>query len=172
MSKQEIQNCVAQLDKDRLALLDQLAELDEAALNHKPKSDDWSTIGIAEHLMMSERFMLEGLPDPASFSVKKETLKAKMMFPVACFVLNKNISVAPPPGADPSGTVPLDEIRQKWDESQAWIQFFLSQYDDATIEKPLVNHPILGPMPTLKLFQFMQSHFDYHKRQIQGRVST
>jgi hypothetical protein len=170
MSKQEIQKCVEQLDQQRLALLDQLAELDEAALQEKPKPDDWSTIGIAEHLMMSESFMLEGLPDPATLKPKKQPLKASMMYPVANFVLNRNISVAPPPGGTPSEKMTLDEIRQKWDKSQAWIQTFLDQHDAPTVQQPLVTHPIFGPIATLKLFTFMQTHFDYHNRQIQKRV--
>lgn len=171
MSKDQICQCIKSLDQQRCALLDQLESADEAKLMHKPKPEDWSALGIAQHLMLSEHFMLENLPDHSTLKPKKTSLKGKLMYPVATFVLNKNISVSAPPQVTPDDSLSLSELRQKWDESQAWLKT-LSQCDAAELEQALINHPILGPLPTLKLVQFIQTHFDYHNRQIQQRLAS
>lgn len=172
MSSQEIRSFAKQLDQERLALLDKLDACSEEQLANKPKSDDWCARGIAEHLMMSEKFMLLDLPDPATLKPLKQPFKSKMMLPMANMILNANISVAPPPGGAPSNNLSLEEIRSNWDKSQAWLQKFVNHFDSPELEQPLINHPLLGPTPTMKLLQFVQTHFNYHRRQIAKRIGS
>ena len=172
MSAQEIRDFAKQLDQERLALLDKLDSCSEEQLTNRPKADDWCSRGIAEHLMMSEHFMFLDLPDPATLKPLKQPFKSKMMLPMANMILNANISVAPPPGGEPSDKPTLAEIRARWDESQAWLQKFVNHFDSPELDQPLINHPLLGPTPTMKLLQFVQTHFNYHKRQINQRIGS
>jgi len=174
MSADEIRGFAQHLNDERNALLDSLEALSDEQLSYRPKPDDWSTRGIAEHLMISEWMMLELCPDLETIEPKKHRLKAKMMFPVAKFILDSNISVAPPPGSSvtPKEKMSLADIRIQWDENQGWLQRFVHHFDSPQLEAPLLTHPLMGPLPTLKLLKFVQIHFNYHQRQIDARLGA
>src|SRR3954447_24270632 len=52
-------------DDQRRALLDELAALPAESLAVKPGPDRWSILEIVEHLVLSERYVLCGMPAPA-----------------------------------------------------------------------------------------------------------
>jgi len=171
MSKEQICQCTETLDQKRIALLDQLSSLSEENLKHKPSSEAWSILGITQHLMLSERFMLENLPEADSLKPQKSSFKSYLMHPIATFVLNRNISVSAPEQVTPDESLTVLQLRENWDESQAWLKAFVEQRDAREIVQPLITHPLMGPLPTLKLVQFLQTHFNYHDRQIQSRLA-
>jgi hypothetical protein len=172
MSANEIRQLAKQLDQERAALLDKLEACTEQQLSHKPKSDDWCALGIAEHLMLAEPFMLQNCPELESISPKKQSFKSRFFYPMGKFILNKNISVAPPPGGAPTDNLSLAEIRANWNTSQAWLQNFVQHFDSPELEKPLLTHPLMGPIPTLMMLNFVKVHFDYHHRQIENRIAS
>lgn len=172
MSKEQICECVETLNQSRLALLDQLDSLNEDKLTHKPTPEEWSVLGIAQHLMLSERFMLNHLPEPETLKPQKASLKSYMMYPIATFVLNRDISVPAAAQVTPDDSITASELRTKWDESQTWLKAFVEQKDNGDVVQALLNHPFMVPLPTLKFVQFMQTHFNYHNRQIQKRIPS
>ena len=49
----------------RGALLDEMGELDPDLLVAKPLAGKWSILEIIEHLVLAERAVFRGLPDPS-----------------------------------------------------------------------------------------------------------
>ena len=151
----------------RGALLDEMEALDPAKLVAKPLAGKWSMLEIIEHLVLAERAVLQGLPDPSRLSERERGLKHRFRYPIVMFVLRYGIPVrVPSPAMVPQGDRTLDELRRLWDENQRWIRAYTGHLDQTGLRRCVFEHPVAGPLSVEQALHMVQVHLDTHMRQI------
>ena len=100
-------------NEKRGALLDEMGALDPAKLVAKPLAGKWSILEIIEHLMLAERAVFQGMPEPSRLSERERRLKHRFGYAIVMFVLKYGIPVqVPSPAMLPQGDRSLGELRR------------------------------------------------------------
>ena len=151
----------------RRALLDEMGGLDPATLVAKPLAGKWSILEIIEHLVLAERAVLQGLPDPSRLREQERRLKHRISYVIVMFVLKYGIPVQVPSSAMiPQGNRSLGELHRLWDESQEWLRAYMDHLDPRGFREAVFGHPVAGPLSVEQALHMGQVHFDSHVRQI------
>ena len=151
----------------RGALLDEMEELDPGALVAKPLGGKWSMLEIIEHLVLAERAVFKGLADPAQLAETERGLGHRVRYRLVMFVLSSGIRVrVPSPAMVPRGDRSLPELRRLWDENQAWLRSCIDSLGPNGIRRPVLEHPVAGPLTVEQAVRIDQVHVDGHVRQI------
>jgi DinB family protein len=154
-------------NEKRGALLDEMDALDPATLVARPLAGKWSILEIIEHLVLAERAVLQGLPEPSRLSERERRLKHRFFYPIVMFVLRYGISVqVPSPAMVPQGDCSLRELRSLWDENQRWLRTYIGCLDHNGLCRPVFEHPVAGPLSVKQAVRMDQVHLDSHVRQI------
>jgi hypothetical protein len=154
-------------DRERSALLDELQSLDTEQLEKKPLPEKWSLLEIAEHLVLAEREILQGLPDPSELVDRKRSLKNRMGYPLVMAVLRFRIPVkVPSRGMVPRGETTIPELRRQWDESQSWLRSYVESLGPDELGRGVFRHPVTGPLTVPQTLRMGRAHLRTHLRQI------
>jgi hypothetical protein len=154
-------------NEKRGALLDEMGALDPATLVAKPLAGKWSILEIIEHLVLAERAVLQGLPEPSRLNERERRLKHRVSYVIVMFVLKFGIPVqVPSPAMVPQGDRSLGELRRQWDESQQWLRAYIDRLDRKGCRRAVFAHPIAGPLSVEHALHMGQVHLDTHIRQI------
>jgi hypothetical protein len=151
----------------RGALLDEMGALDPDKLVAKPLAGKWSMLEIIEHLVVAERVVLQGLPDPSRLSERERRLKHRFGYLIVMFVLRYGIPVqVPSPAMVPQGDRSLGELRRLWDENQEWLRAYIGRLDRKGRRRAVFEHPVAGPLNVEQAVHMDHVHLDTHVRQI------
>jgi hypothetical protein len=156
-------------DDTRRGLLDELEALDPALLVATPIAGKWSMIEIVEHLVLAERAVFRGLPDPLRLVERNRDLGNRVRYVLVLFILTSGIPVrTPSPAMVPQGDRGLAELRRLWDESQQWLRSCIAHLGPGAGGKAVFEHPIAGPLTVSQAVRMGQVHVDGHVRQIRS----
>lgn len=162
-----LEDRIQEFEIKRNALLDELESLDTVALEARPFEGKWSVIEIVEHMVIGEREVLAGLPDPKELRSYDRSFKNKLMLKVVMFVLGNRIRVkVPSKTMIPKGGAKLGDLRAKWDENQAWFQEYVASNDEKGLRRAVFKHPVSGPIDVYQAVEMCHAHFDSHSDQI------
>ena len=154
-------------DQQRKTLLDDLERLNDEQLRRKPGPDNWSLLEIIQHLVLSEREVLQGLPESKKLTAQKRGLRARLSYALVLAVLRWNIPApVPSDGMVPDGNTSLSELQQKWDENLSWLREYLNTLGPEDLSRAVFRHPIVGPMTAVQTIYLAKLHFDVHFRQL------
>jgi hypothetical protein len=154
-------------DDTRRGLLDEMEALDPALLVAKPIAGKWSMIEIVEHLVLAERAVFKGLPDPSTLAENRRDLGHRGRYLLVMFILTSRIRVrVPSPAMVPQGDRGLAELRRLWDESQRWLRSCIAHLGPGAGRKAVFEHPIAGPLTVSQAIRMGQVHVEGHVRQI------
>jgi hypothetical protein len=154
-------------DRERCSLLDELEALDAGELEKKPLPEKWSLLEIAEHLVLAERKILQGLPDPSELVDRKRTVKSRIGYPLVMAVLRFGIPVkVPSRGMLPRGETTIAELRRQWDESQTWLRSYVENLGPDELGRGVFLHPVTGPLTVPQVLRMGRAHLRTHLRQI------
>jgi DinB superfamily len=154
-------------NETRLALLEEMGALDPATLVAKPLAGKWSILEIIEHLVLAERAVLQGLPEPSRLHEQERRLKHRFSYVIVMFVLKYGIPVqVPSPAMIPQGNRSLGELHRLWDENQEWLRAYIDRLDRRGFRRAVFEHPIAGPLAVEQALHMGQVHLDTHVRQI------
>ena len=154
-------------DDTRRGLLDEMEALDPALLVAKPIAGKWSMIEIVEHLVLAERAVFLGLPDPRRIEEKPRDFGNRVRYALVMFILTSGIPVrTPSPAMVPQGDRGLAELRRLWDESQRWLRSCIAHLGPEAGRKAVFEHPIAGPLTVSQAVRMGQVHVEGHVRQI------
>ena len=163
----ELRDKFEMYDRTRLALLDNLAGLNDDQLRRKPGPGDWSILQIVQHMVLAERDVMQYLPEPKELIDRKRGLRARIFYVVVLLILRWNIRVpVPAKGMVPDGNTSLSELRQQWDENLRWFRGYLDSLGLEDLKSAVFSHPIAGPLTGPQAGKLAQYHFDAHLRQI------
>ena len=154
----------------RNAFLDEMETVEPAKLLARPLPGKWSMLEIIEHLVLAERSVFQGLPEPSRLTARPSRLKDRFRYFTVMFVLRNGIRVqVGTPAMLPQGGRDLAELRRLWDENQAWLRACLDSLDAEGIARAILEHPQAGPINMKQAVAMSQAHLDTHIRQIRVR---
>lgn len=158
----------AAFERERSEFLNHLDSLPPQILSRPPAPGRWSPLQVAEHLMLGERVVLFGLPDFHTLQHQHRTIKDRVLWWVVLGVLKGGIRVQVPETAmQPHGNLTLEEIRNRWDESQAWLNHWILSASATDIRSAVFRHPVCGPITTAQVLRLARLHFRSHRRKMQ-----
>jgi uncharacterized damage-inducible protein DinB len=154
-------------DQHRNALLDDLEKLNDEQLRRKPGPDNWSLTEIVQHLVLSEREVLQDLPELKDLTALKRGFRARLSYAMVLAVLRWTIPApVPSDGMVPDGNPSLSEMHLQWDENLSWLREYLDTLRQEDSQRAVFRHPIAGPMTVGQTIHLAMLHFDVHLRQI------
>lgn len=154
-------------DDRRNALLDEMGALEPDKLLARPIPGKWSILEIVEHLVLAERVVLQGLPEPSQLKVRKPRPKQRIRHLIVLFVLRTGIPVGvASPAMNPQGGHDLAELRRLWDENKAWLLACIDHLGPQGIHKAVLKHPIAGPISIPQAVVMSRIHLERHIGQI------
>lgn len=175
--KETILNKLHALNAKLENLLDDLQAYSHETLNHKPSSDSWSTAQIMYHLMLSENYSLQYCKKKLSFkpTLKKAGIRAKVRSLIVQGYLLSPIKVKAPK-AVASPMLPkegdLISIAKKWREQRSEMEGFFSSLPVEYLDKEIYKHPLGGRLSLEGMIDFLDAHFQNHKKQIFKAIAT
>ncbi len=163
----ELRDKFERYDRTRLALLDDLAVLNDNQIRRKPSPSEWSILQIIQHMVLAERDVMQYLPEPEELIHRKRGLRARIFYVVVLLILRWNIRVpVPSKGMVPDGNTSLSELRQQWDENMRWFREYVDSLGPEDLKRAVFSHPLAGPLNGPQAGTLAQYHFEAHLRQI------
>jgi hypothetical protein len=154
-------------DQQRMALLDDLERLNDEQVRRKLGPDTWSLLEIVQHLVLSEREVLQNLPEPKILTARKRGFRHLVSYALVLVVLRWKIPApVPSDGMVPDGNTSLSELHHQWDENLSWLREYLDTLGPEDLPRAVFRHPIVGPMTVAQTTYLAKLHFDVHLRQI------
>lgn len=155
------------VDRRRVALLDELQATDPALLVARPKPDKWSIREVVEHLVLTERYVLRGMPDPAELRASRRAVLNRLMYRIVTLLLRFGPPVpAPSKAMLPTGERSLAQLRDMWDDNHRWIRSYIRGLDPRGVRRAVFRHPITGPLDARHALRLLEVHTARHIRQI------
>jgi hypothetical protein len=154
-------------DARRKALLDEMESLEPGKLLARPLPGKWSILEIVEHLVLAERVVFQGMPEPSQIKIREPRLKHRIRYLIVMFVLRTGIPVGVvSPAMLPRGNRDLTELRRLWDENRAWLLAYIESLGPGGIRRAALRHPVAGPITLRQAVVMSRVHLDRHIRQI------
>jgi hypothetical protein len=168
LTQGERDRALSELYVGRKQFLDSIAGLTEAQWNFKPAPNVWSIAECAEHIAVSDDFLLESLPklvkSPAE-PEKKAQVKGKDDFMLKAMVDRSHKAQAP------EMLVP----KRRWQTEAALVEHFqqsrdrLLEYVRTTqddLRDHFVEHPIFKTVDAYQIILMMSAHTVRHTMQL------
>lgn len=160
------------IEKQRNALLDDVAGMTHVQLTYRPEPDAWCILEVFVHLMTAEANGLKYMNKKLLGDI--ETLEQSgFMTNVRLGILNGFLRLpikfkAPEAASfEPRDYYDFKEIRAEWDElREAWKEF-LDQFDKPSANKLIFKHPIAGKFNVMQTLQFLGEHVEHHVKQVE-----
>lgn len=156
------------IERLRASLLADLAALPAGALAAHPIEGKWSILEIVEHLVLAEAGFIRALDraDP----LPRRTPKDVVLHAVVMFVLRYDVPVRVPARSMlPTGGRGLGELSDAWIANHRRLREWLGTRDAASLRRPLVRHPVAGPLSPKQALRMLEVHLRRHMRQIDER---
>lgn len=154
-------------DARRNSLLDEVEALEPEMLIARPLAGKWTILEIVEHLVLAERVVFQGLPDPAQLKARIPRPEQRVRHFLVMFVLRTGIPVGvASPAMIPEGGRSLAELRRLWDEDKAWLLACIDHLGPQGIDKTVLKHPIAGPISVRQAVVMSRIHLERHIGQI------
>ncbi len=159
-----------QFDETRRGLMGEMAALNLAMLQATPIPGKWSILQILEHLVVAERAVFQGLPDPSGLVAGARGLRHHLRYALVMSVLRLGVPVrVPSREMAPRGGRELSELARMWDDNQQWLLTVAARLGSAVERAAVLAHPIAGPLTVVQGVRMGQVHVDRHIRQIRQR---
>ena len=159
------------LEHERNELLNRLAKLPAERLNHKIVATKWSINQILMHLLTSEQLTLDYLKKKSQGldqlvnsgpieSLKMVILQISQRLPLLTYNAPKFLVASTPE------TIPLQDLKIRWDSSRTELKIFLENIQDEDLHKLIYKHPVAGRFDVVQCVTFLKEHFHHHLPQI------
>lgn len=155
------------LEERRQALVAELEGCAPEQLSFRQAPEAWSLGEVAHHLLLVEQGVLQVLSDERRQHPGRRTILNRIGSVAVRVVFALGIRVKVPiRSVVPTGDVPLNEVKQQWNDTRAGIRVYLEGVASPTLRQPLLRHPVSGPMDVSQGLVFLRRHFDHHLRQV------
>jgi hypothetical protein len=160
------------LERQRRALLDQLARQDPRVLGYQPAPAAWSIVQVVEHLVLAEEGLMNLVdtrpPKPVPL---KARIRSAIVLRLVYRVLNSRRRVkVPRPTLNPSGNdIGLEELARRWAAVRDRMEQALEAVTPASRSERPIGHPIAKWLTWDQGLEFLFRHVRHHEKQI-GRI--
>ncbi len=163
-----LQSAFDALEQRRQSLLGELEHCTPEQRSFQPARGAWSLAEVTHHLLLVEQGVLGVLADRGRASPGRRRIRDRIGSVAVRVVFALGIRVkVPVRGVRPKAGVPLEEVRQQWDDTRAALSVYLESITEAALRQPVLRHPVSGPMDVLQGLVFLTRHFDHHLRQVE-----
>src|SRR5581483_11079145 len=168
LTQGERDRALSELYAGRKQFLDSIAGLTEAQWNFKPAPNVWSIAECAEHIAVSDDFVLESLPKlmqtPAE-PQKRAAVKGKDEFILKAMLDRSHKAQAPemlvPKRRWPNEAALVEHFKQSRDRLLDYVR---STGDD--LRDHFMEHPIFKTIDAYQLVLMMSAHTERHTAQL------
>jgi hypothetical protein len=162
---------LAGIERKRIALLGEVAMLDEAQLTVRPVPDKWSIREIVEHLVLAEDDVVGDFSTPDARDAQPRGIGNHVRYVIVLFVLRFRIPVkAPSTAMLPTGGRSLAELRETWDDHHDRLRSFVAGLTREGASRAIFRHPISGPLSVSQALLMLDAHLDSHIHQVRRRL--
>ena len=165
------QELASHLDQQRADLRAAVAGVPADHHSASPAEDQWSVLGVLEHLVIVEgrvgTLIEKHLSDARAAGLPSETDESPILptLNVAMFS-DRSRKIKASEAAHPKFGRTLDELWTSLDGSLANIHRLLGTADGARLSEIMMPHPVFGPLDLYTWFAFIGSHEARHAAQI------
>ncbi|KAF1076564.1 hypothetical protein MKHDV_01132 [Halodesulfovibrio sp. MK-HDV] len=132
-----------------------------------PGEERWSAIMALEHIVLTERSLLGGLPAPENMEILRRTFANKISYAITSYVFNLQLLLPVPEVAlQPKGEYDISELTDMWDENHAWLRSFITEAPRECLKDTYFRHQIAGPMNIEQAMGLNLAHIVMHEFQI------
>ena len=156
------------LERRRAMLLERLAPLSPAQLTTRPAAGAWHVLDVVQHVVIVEELVVRALGTrPGPLPLVERLRSGLRLTALRIYLRSGGRLRAPSPAILPQGSVPLEELRARWDRTRAGLASALSSFGPADFIRPMMKHPIVGKLTPLQTLTFLATHQAHHGRQIE-----
>jgi DinB family protein len=169
LSPAERDHAVAELESSRKAFLDATSGLSEAQWNFKPAPDRWSIAECAEHIGVTEKFILNLITEQAlkgPGEPEKRALVQGKDSALMAMAVDRSAKFKAPEAIQPTRRwATSGEITKNVLESRArTIEFISTTQDD--LRDHFMDHPVFKTLDTYQWILLTSAHMRRHTAQI------
>lgn len=148
--------------------LSSLSEQYTGILRRKPPGEErWSPIMVLEHIVLVERSLLAGLPDPADMVARRRTISNRISYAITSYVFSLHLLLPVPEVAlYPTGSLDLQEVTEMWDENHKWLRSFITEAPRECLNNYYFSHRIAGPLNIEQAMSLNLAHIVMHEFQL------
>lgn len=153
------------------AFFNELAPVNDEALNRIPADGGWSAMQVLHHLILVEQNALAYVRKKLSYQpvLEKSGLLTALRMALLRVALISPIKFKAPRSAA-AERIPeaanFADTRALWDKARADWTAFLEQMPDELNEKAVFKHPRAGRLSWVQTLEFLAGHFARHQRQV------
>lgn len=122
---------------------------------------------VLEHIVVTERSLLSGLPAPEDMKVLHRTFANKISYAITAYVFNLQLLLPVPEVAlQPKGEYDIYELTDMWDENHTWLRSFITEAPRDCLQNTYFRHQITGPMNIEQAMGLNLAHIVMHEFQL------
>jgi len=167
-----IQEQFERLEQKHRAFIGHIASLSEGVQSFKAGPDKWSVVEVVEHLVLAEKDLLTQLTANLPASALDPRLKTPEKHQQVIKVMQRDIPVeVPDESGQPRGLLTLDALFGQWADIRQKLRGVLGEITAENQNVPVYRHPYGGPLEIADALQFIDVHFDNHRRHVDRIVA-
>ena len=158
---------LARVDARRRELMAEAEELRAEQLTFRPAPGAWSSLDVLEHLVKVEEEIASRVRPRGPRSLRDAArTRAMLLLTFVAFGVRRRIKV-PLQTIVPLGGVTLADLAKRWEEAQGAMRTALGRFGEADWSRPMMRHPLLGPLTPAEALTFIHWHMGHHRKQIE-----
>lgn len=165
-----VQTKFDKIEKDRIALMQELSTYTNEQLNQQPKNNGWSPMQTIQHLVETERDILKYMQKKSSgnATLYKTGWKQNFWFLVFQIAFRSPLKFKAPKGVTETFPAFIDfqETMETWKNNRQLLYVFLENLDDKFWDKKMFRHPAMGRIAIPHTMGFFEEHIRRHTKQI------
>ncbi len=156
------------MERQRAALLLEVAALSPAQLRFHPAPDSWCPLDVVEHLVRVEEATLRRAAERPRARSLAQAVRASAALALMTVASHGGARVkAPTRMVLPEGGLDLSALAARWDAIRGTLREVLEGLAPGEASRPLLRHPRVGWLSTAQSLVFMELHIAHHVRQIE-----
>jgi uncharacterized damage-inducible protein DinB len=159
---------LAKLDNQKTDLLSQVENWPPDKLSYHPNPAGWSVLEMLDHIVRTEMAILSaariGVERPHCIGIGD---KLRTRFLQKVFSSDRKVRVpATASQVLPGSDLRLSAIVERWNESRAQLNRFVTQGNSELLSKGIFRHPVGGWMGMQEILEFLSVHLVHHQYQL------
>jgi uncharacterized damage-inducible protein DinB len=155
------------MERRRATLLEHLATMSPAQLTDRPATGGWAVLDVVQHVVIVEELVVRALGTrPGPLPLAERIRSGLRLTALRIYLRGGGRVQAPTPAILPQRSVPLDELRARWDRTRAALASALASFGPTDLVRPMMKHPIVGKLTPAQTLTFLDTHLAHHSRQI------